>query len=121
MARKRKLFAPSEGLIQAAVVHHWRMLRLPNTLVAAIPNQNAHGQPGLTPGLADLLVLAPELPVGFIEIKRDLSSQISDAQREFGALCARLGIRFAICIGRDEPIAQLEQWGVVRPQARAAA
>lgn len=117
---KRRLDAAPEKLIQAAVLTHWRNFGLPNTLVAAIPNQFSHGMAGLTPGLADLLILAPGLPVGFIELKRDLSSQISDAQREFGALSARLGVRFAICVGRDEPIRLLEAWGAVRPQARAA-
>jgi hypothetical protein len=118
---KRRLGSAPEKLIQAAVLDHWRNFALPNTLVAAIPNQFSHGMAGLTPGVADLLILAPGLPVGFIELKRDLSSQISDAQREFGTLCGALGVRFAICVGRDEPIAQLEAWGVVRTQARAAA
>ena len=116
--RRRGAPAPLEQAIQAAVVHHWRMLGKPGTLVAAIPNQNAHGQPGLTRGLADLLVLAPELPVGFIELKRDEDSDLSDPQRDFASLCARLGIPYAICIGRDEPITMLEAWGAVR---RAAA
>jgi hypothetical protein len=116
--RRRGAPAPLEQAIQAAVVHHWRMLRLPNTLVAAIPNANPHGQPGLTPGLADLLVLAPGLPVAFIELKRDDDSPISDEQREFGKLCSALGIAYAICVGRDEPITMLEAMGAVR---RAAA
>jgi hypothetical protein len=116
--RRRGAPAPLEQAIQAAVVHHWRMLGVPGSLVAAIPNANAHGQPGLTPGLADLLVLAPELPVGFIELKRDDDSPISDPQRDFGKLCMALGIPYAICIGRDEPITMLEAWRVVR---RAAA
>jgi hypothetical protein len=63
-----------------------------------------------TPGLADLLVLAPELPVGFIELKRDDDSPISDPQRDFGSLCMQLGIPYAICVGRDEPITMLEAW-----------
>jgi hypothetical protein len=118
MARKRNLFAPSEDDITAAVVDHWRTLGLPRTLVASIPNKRAFGQPGLRRGLADLLIIAPELPVGFIELKRDEDSDISDAQRDFGRLCAGLCIPYAICIGRDEPIRLLEAWGAVR---RAAA
>ena len=116
--RRRGAPAPLEQAIQAAVVHHWRMLGVPGSLVAAIPNQYAHGQPGLTRGLADLLVLAPDLTVGFIELKRDDDSDISDEQRDFGSLCMQLGIPYAICIGRDEPITMLEAWGAVR---RAAA
>ena len=122
MARKRKpvVFAPSEALIQASVLEHWLALGLPNTLVAAIPNAFAHGQPGLTKGLPDLIVLGPRIPggVGFIELKKDGFSRLSAAQRAFAALCDKLRVPYAICVGRDEPIRQLEEWGVV---GRAAA
>jgi len=118
MARKRNLFTPSEDAITAAVVDHWKLLGVPGSLVASIPNKRAFGQPGLKRGLADLLVIAPELPVGFVELKRDEDSDVSDAQRDFGRLCAGRGIPYAICIGRDEPIRLLEAWGAVR---RAAA
>ena len=116
--RRRGAPAPLEQAVQAAVVHHWRMLGVPGSLVAAIPNANAHGQPGLTRGLADLLVLAPGFRVGFIELKRDKHSVISDDQLAFGDLCRALDIPYAVCVGRDEPITMLEAWGVVR---RAAA
>jgi hypothetical protein len=117
--RRQKAPAPIEKAVQAAVIQHWRMLRQPDTLVAAIPNAGALGQPGLTCGLGDLLVLSPSLPgcVGFIELKRDEQSPISDAQRDFASLCSRLGIPYAISIGRDEPITMLEAWGAVRRQA----
>ena len=120
--RKRKLFVPREVEIQAACLEHWLALGLPNTLVAAIPNAFAHGQPGLTRGLPDLLVLGPRVPsgVGFIELKRDAASPISAEQLAFGDLCFKLYIAHAICVGRDEPIRQLERWGVVKAQARAA-
>lgn len=117
--RRQRAPAPVEKAVQAAVVDHWRMLGLPNTLVAAIPNAGALGQPGLTCGLADLLVLAPSLPgrVGFIELKREEHSPISDAQIDFGLLCIKLGVPYALCVGRDEPIRILEGWGVVRKAA----
>jgi hypothetical protein len=126
MARLRSIFAPSvaakwrasEREIQASVLEHWLTLGVPNSLVAAIPNAFAHGQAGLTKGLADLLVLAPGLPVGFIELKRDRKSPRSDAQIEFGRLCDKLGVRYAVAVGRDEPIQVLKHWGAVK---RAAA
>ena len=93
---------------------------MPNTLVAAIPNAYAHGQAGLTKGLADLLVAGPGIPgypCGFIELKRDPSAKRSDAQWEFAKLCHQLGIPYAVCFGRDQPIALLERWGLVRRQA----
>jgi len=109
---------PSETQIQASVVQHWRLLGRPNTLVACLPNAGAMGQPGLTKGLPDLLVLAPSLPVAFIELKRDENSVITDEQLDFAKLCAKLGIPCVICVGRDDPIRLLAEWGVVR---RAAA
>lgn len=119
MGRRRHkiVLSPYESEVQAAVLEHWLKLGLPNTLVAAIPNAFAHGQPGLTRGLPDLLVIEPCLPVGFIELKRDKDSVVSDAQRGFGSLCAKLGIPYAVCVGRDEPIKTLECWKVVRKQA----
>jgi hypothetical protein len=122
MGRRRHIFAPRESLIQAAVVDHWTLLGLPDTLVAAIPNANAHGQPGLTPGLPDLLVLGPGLPhgVGFIELKRTARSLVSDDQLRISDLCRALDIPYELTVGRDEPILVLERWGVVSPQARAA-
>lgn len=116
--RRRKIvLSPYESAVQAATLQHWLTLGLPNTLVAAIPNAYAHGQPGLTRGLPDLLVITPVLPVGFIELKRDEDSAVSDAQRGFGALCARLNIPYVICVGRDEPITLLEGWGAIRKAA----
>lgn len=112
--RVRRAPKPSEKQIQAAVVEHWRKCGLSDTLVAAIPNAGALGQPGLTSGLPDLLVIAPGLPIGFIELKRDERSKISDAQLDFQALCVRLGIPHLIVAGRDEPITILREWGVVR-------
>lgn len=103
----------SEAAIHKAVVSHWRHFGLPDTLVATIPNAFSHGQPGLTPGLADLLILAPSLPVGFIELKSE-TGRVSEAQLHFQTHCERLHIPFAITRGRDEPIKLLELWGVVR-------
>jgi hypothetical protein len=111
--------APYETAIQAAVVEHWRWFGRLNTLVAAIPNARAHGQPGLTRGLPDLLVFGPELPLGLMELKRDHRSAISDDQRLIARLCAELGVPHAYAAGRDEPIAILERWGVMRRRAAA--
>ena len=113
----RRLTDPLEKDIQQAVVDHWGVFGLPHTLVAAIPNAGALGQPELTEGLADLVVLAPSLPVGFMEIKRNEQSPMSEEQIEFAQRCDDLGIPYALCVGRDEPIRVLEQWGVVRRRA----
>jgi hypothetical protein len=106
-----------EADIHRAVMEHWRALKLPDTLVATIPSMGAMGQWGLTSGLPDLLVLAPGLPIGFIELKRD-KGKLSTAQAAFKALCDRIGVKCAVCWGRDDPIRVLEEWGVVRRAAR---
>ena len=61
-ARARNFFVPRESDIQSAVLEHWKTLGRPMTLVAAIPNAGAMGQPGLTCGLPDLLVMGPDIP-----------------------------------------------------------
>lgn len=112
---------PLEKDIQAAVLDHWRLLGRPMTLVAAIPNAGAMGQPGLTAGLPDLLILGPDIPGGFpiafMELKRDNRRGPTDAQQDFATLCANLGLMCPIVRGRDEPIAYLERWRIVRKQA----
>ncbi len=103
----------TEAQIHKAVMDHWRKLGLPGTLVSTIPNAGAFGQAGLTKGLPDLMILAPGLPVGFIELKTD-GGKPSEHQLEFRRKCVALGIPMAITHGRDEPITVLEEWNVVR-------
>jgi hypothetical protein len=121
MARRRHLFAPREGLIQEACIEHWRQLGVRGSLVAAIPNAYAHGQPGLTRGLPDLLVISPRLGrlTGFIELKAD-GGEPSDDQRAMCRLMTDRGVPYAMTWGRDEPIRVLEDWGAVRKQATRA-
>ena len=84
------------------------------------PTPRPHGQPGLTRGLPDLLIISPNLPgsIGFIELKRDMYAKRTDAQTKFANLCGELSIPYAVTFGRDQPIRLLEDWSVVR---RAAA
>lgn len=106
-----------EAQIHKAVIDHWKATGLPGTLVATIPNMGAMGQYGLTRGLPDLLVLSPELPVGFIELKSQKGKPSAD-QLAFANLCFAMEIPFSMTFGRDEPIRVLEQWGVVRKEAK---
>jgi hypothetical protein len=121
MARRRNSFAPRESLIQAAVIEHWRQLGVPGSLVAAIPNANAHGQPGLTRGMFDLVVMTPKLgdKTGWLELKAD-GGTLSDDQNGFKRAMIMLGVPYAVTYGRDAPIRVLELWGAVRAEARAA-
>ena len=107
----------TEKQITRAVVEHWRMLGLPGTLVASIPNEGAKGQYGLRKGLPDLMVISPSLPVGFMEIKTATGTLKPD-QAEFAQLCTARGIPHVVTFGRDDPIRALEDWGVIRKGAR---
>lgn len=104
-----------EDRIQSAVIEHWECLGLPDTLVAAIPNKRAFGQPGLTPGLHDLIVFAPNF-LGLLELKT-ATGRLSGPQREIHELCERNQIPSRVAHGRDEPIKILEDWNIVRRQA----
>lgn len=104
---------PDEKAIHTAVIAHWRACGFPGTLVATIPNEADFRQPGLTKGLPDLLVLSPELPVGFIELKTE-RGKVAEEQKAFAAMCGAMEIPYAMTRGRDEPIRILETWGVVR-------
>ena len=115
-ARRREIFEPSEDQITAAVVDHWRTFGVTGSLVASIPNKRAFGQPGLTKGLPDLLVLSPTLGAltGFIELKK-WGGRMSDAQLDMRELIMTArGAPYAVCKGRDEPIEQLRTWGAIR-------
>lgn len=105
----------SEKLIQSAVLAHWRCFGVPGSLVAAIPNQKAHGQAGLRKGLPDLIVISPTLGgvTGYLELKK-AGGRLSEDQADFGQMCFMRGIPWAVAYGRDEPIAVLEKWGAVK-------
>jgi VRR-NUC domain. len=108
-----------ESAIQQATIEHWQAFGLPDTLVAAIPNQKAFGQPGLYRGLFDLLVIGGRVIIGLIELKTE-EGVLRPDQKHFRSLLIANGISHAITYGRDEPIRVLEEWGVVRKQVRAA-
>jgi hypothetical protein len=115
MARKRKLFAPRESLIQQAVIDHWRALGVPGSLVAAIPNARAAGQAGLTKGLFDLVVMSPTLGdrTGWLELKAD-DGELSDDQNKIKLIMIARGVPYAVAYGRDAPIQVLKHWGAIR-------
>lgn len=109
----------TEKQIQAAVIAHWRHCGLPNTLVAAIPNERAFGQPGLTKGLADLIIIGPNL-TAFMELKAGKNGLTKD-QEAFRDLCKANNVLWFLARGRDEPVTILETLGIVRKQERKVA
>jgi hypothetical protein len=102
-----------ETLIQAAIVERWKLLGYPGSLIAAIPNANAHGQPGLTPGLFDLMCIRRAGFVGFLELKKK-GGVVSKAQREHQQILKAAGVPNHVAFGLDEAVWILEMWGIIR-------
>lgn len=101
-----------ESDIHSAVIQHWRSAGKAGTLVATIPNQKAFGQPGLTKGLPDLLILGPK-GVAFMELKAE-NGKLRKEQKAFRDLCNETGVSWFLGRGRDEPIAILRELDVVK-------
>jgi hypothetical protein len=109
----------TERQIQKAVMAHWKAFGIPGTLVAAIPNAGALGQYGLTRGLFDLLVIGGRVGVAFLELKTD-KGELTPYQIAFRSVLIVNEVPYAVTHGREQPITVLEDWGIVRKQARAA-
>jgi hypothetical protein len=107
--------SPTEPELTAALITRWRWFGLPGSLVAAVPNRRAFGQVGLTPGLADLIVMSPILreKTGWLELKTT-NGRLSGPQHEFGRVCRDLGVPYAVCYGLDSAIEQLRKWGALK-------
>jgi hypothetical protein len=108
----------TEAQLTRALIDAWRKLGLPKTFVGSIPNQFAHGQAGLTKGIFDLLVLAPGLPIGLLELKTE-AGKLSEAQTEFRMKLISAGAPHAIAYGLDEALRVLVDWKVIRREAVA--
>lgn len=100
-----------ESQIHRAVVDYWRKAGRRDTLLATIPNMNPHGQAGLTPGLADLIVIGGG-KVRFLELKTE-TGKLTRSQEAIKAICEANGVEYAVTYGREEPIAVLKEWGIV--------
>jgi hypothetical protein len=109
----------SEAAITKAVLAHWRARGVAGSLVASVPNMGARGQYGLTPGVFDLIVIAPGLPCAFLELKTE-TGKLSEHQRAFGELCTKAGVLNAVAYGLDQALDVLSAWGVIRTEAKAA-
>lgn len=113
--------APTEKQLQGLVIDFWRVAGFPGTRVAAIPNQRAFGQPGLTKGLPDLLfyggALMPKGHVKFIELKTE-NGRLSTAQQVIRDEMAEAGVHVHICRSFEEAHDTLVAWRICRPTIR---
>jgi hypothetical protein len=103
----------TERDIQTAVMQMWRSLGRPHTLVAAIPNARAMGQPGLTPGLPDLIVIGGTVGIGLIELKTG-KGRLSDSQQRIADLCEHHMLHHKVAYGLDQALRILTDWQVLR-------
>lgn len=115
--------APAEGAEQAAVVKYieWQYPQV-RKLTASVPNganksraaRANFKREGLTPGYPDLLIDYPRGPYhGLrIEMKRRAKSlsAVHDAQWLWRDNLRRQGFRVVICYGKDEAIAEIDQY-----------
>lgn len=114
-----KIRPPTEKELQGMVVDYWRGAGLPGTRVAAIPNANAFGQPGLTKGLPDLMCWGGSLLEGktlYIELKTP-RGEISPAQTTIHEELRAAGAPIIVCKTFDEAHDVLVGWGICRPLA----
>jgi hypothetical protein len=103
----------NEKAIQTHVMDRWRKMGRAGTLLAAIPNAYAHGQPGLTRGIFDLIAIGPQIGVAFLELKTE-TGKLSPHQQAFMDTCHSNNVRAAVAYGLDEAINTLEIWGIIR-------
>jgi hypothetical protein len=73
---------------------------------------------GLKPGMGDFLFIGPAGDHRWLELKRQGSGRLSDAQLEFAGMCRSRGVPHAVVHSFREAEAQLREWNVLRDEAR---
>lgn len=121
--RTRPKDDPLEHDIQSKAVSVIRRMVRPDVHVYAIAN-GGYRRPseavrlkaeGVKPGIADLIFIAPNRVVGFLEMKTK-SGRLSDEQIGFQAICIRHGHLWGEARSVDEAVAVVRAWGLLRGQ-----
>lgn len=68
---------------------------------------------GVKAGVPDLLLIAPDNKIHFLEIKK-LGGKLSPDQEEFRLECIRRGRPHAVVETLDQALAVLDDWGAIR-------
>jgi len=129
MKRAKDLFGhvikgPREDAIQEAIVQLLRLAADRRTIYLAIPN-GIPASPrigarfvkhGLLAGAPDLLIITPDGRTNFLEVKAPDGRQ-SDAQKDFQARCAIVGVHYRVVRSISEAEEVLRDWGALRGPA----
>ncbi len=127
--RPRDLFGnplppPREDAIHAGIVALLRLAADRRTLWFHVPN-GAMVKPaarmyfarlGVLPGAPDLLIITPDGRTNFLEVKAPDGRQ-SDAQKDFQARCAIVGVHYRVVRSISEAEEVLRDWGALRGPA----
>lgn len=112
----------TEAQIQTAILKQWKQSMIPNTLIFAIPNQNAHGQAGLTKGVFDLCLIGNDA-IMFLELKtcdrivddiKKKAGTLSEHQKEFLRILQYNKIDCGVAFGFKQALAICQKFGVIR-------
>jgi hypothetical protein len=111
----------SEGEIQRSIVQHWKLLGMPGSILAHIPNGEKRDPVtaaklkalGVLPGIPDLLCVSPRSGVFFVELKRH-GGRTSPEQQSVHERLRTAGVEVFTVVGVDDAVALLEQRGVIR-------
>ena len=109
-----------EQRIQQAVVEHLRLRGAPDLVYLHVPNGGLRSPieaaimkgMGVRKGASDLLIWQGGRSYA-IELKAP-GGKTTDSQLRFLQDLRKAGAQTAICIGLDEALAKLEEWGLVR-------
>lgn len=122
--RTRSQLAP-EAALQVTVVEALRLLGVPGLVYFRVPNDAkrtaAAGawekRMGLLPGVADLVILVPNRPVLFLELKARGEPQ-SIAQIAFASAARAAGAIYALADNIDDALAILAMHGAITRRAQ---
>lgn len=119
--RPRSKDDPLEHDIQVRTVNLLRTMVKPDIHIYAIPN-GGYRRPteairlkaeGVKKGAADLLFLAPNRLVGFLEMKKR-GGTLDDEQEGFRNICIRHGHLWGEARSVEEAVAVVRSWGFLR-------
>jgi hypothetical protein len=121
---RRRRMTP-EATLQMCVVEHMRLKAMPGCFILSIPNEHhcseARGamlnRMGRMKGAADLMVIRPNLPMVFLELKAK-GEKPSFEQLAFGKMVCDAGHDWGWSDNIDHALWMLRNCGALKPEAQ---